>query len=210
MICDCKKINFRTFKMLSYWENKNITSDEKYILNFLKKKNLINKKILHIGIGNSYLEKSLKNKILHIDGITISGAELDFARKLNLSFYKSFLIDKHNYDLIKKFKTNYYDIIIDNNLKSYSCCNKSFNFFFKSLYKMLKKNGYIITSQKGMKWYKKLEVKKSFNFKNFFYNKVKEVPGSKKNKLSVFDCMKLSCIYSLKITLLKDLVIFQK
>lgn len=208
MICNCKKIDFIKFKDLSYWEDKTITSDENKILNFLKKKKLVNKNILHIGIGNSELAKKLSNNN-HIDGITISSQEIKLAKKLNFKFYKVFLIDKHNSVINKKLKKKY-DFIIDNNLKSYSCCKKNFNFYFLCLSKLLKKNGMIITSRKGMSWYKKLGVKKSFKIKKLFFNKIKELEGSKENILTIEECKNLSSIHFLKIRISNNLVFFKK
>ena len=73
-----------------------------------------------------------------------------------------------------------FDLIVDTNLKSYSCCQKSFNFFMENLFYKLKKNGTLITSKNGMNWYKNLKPKLSFNFKNFFHFKLKEVKEIKK------------------------------
>ena len=60
-ICNCSKPNFRN--NYSYWEDRNPTSDEKEIIHYLKKNiNLENKRILHIGIGNSYFAQLILNK----------------------------------------------------------------------------------------------------------------------------------------------------
>ena len=54
-ICKCKKTNFLK-KEYTYWEDREVTTDELDIINLLKKSNSFNyKSILHIGIGNSYL-----------------------------------------------------------------------------------------------------------------------------------------------------------
>lgn len=209
MICDCKKINFAKVKNLSYWEDKKITTDENKILNFLKKKNLYNKKILHIGIGNSDLAKKILKENIYIDGITISSEEVKLANSLKLKFYKVFLIDKHNSNLCKKFKKKY-DFIIDNNLKSYTCCKKNFNFYFSSLCKLLKKSGIIITSKKGMCWYKKLDYKKSFKIRKLFFNKIKELDSSRENILSLKECKNLASVHFLKIIIRRDIVFFKK
>ena len=68
----------------------------------------------------------------------------------------------------------------------------------------------IITSKKGMKWYKKLKIKKTFSLKNFFFNKIKEVKGSRENILTLNNVKYLSNRYSMKTTMSKDLVILKK
>ena len=41
-----------------------------------------------------------------------------------------------------------FDIIVDTNLKSYSCCQKSFSFFIENLFNKLNNKGMLITSKK--------------------------------------------------------------
>ena len=79
--------------------------DEKDILLYLNNNNLIkNKNILHIGIGNSYLAKNLKN-FNFIDGITISNNELTNGLKLQNKNYDIFFKNKYSAgDLIKNKK----------------------------------------------------------------------------------------------------------
>lgn len=210
MICTCKKIAFNDFKNLSYWENKNITTDEDIIVKYLCKKILSNKKIFHVGVGNSSLASKLsKKKIKFIYGITIADSEISFANTLNIRNYKVKLLDKHNSNLSREIKKKF-NIIVDNNLKSYSCCQKNFNNYFKSLTSLLENDGIILTTKKGMRWYKKLNIKKTFSLKKLFYNKIKETKGLSRNILSFGEIKYLSTIHSLKIVINKDLVIFKK
>ena len=89
----CKLFNDK--RNFSYWESKNVTKDEKYIVDYLNINSevLKNKNILHVGIGNSYIAKKLLsyNKI---DGISLSQNELDYASKLNLPNYNFFFQNK--------------------------------------------------------------------------------------------------------------------
>ena len=135
----------------SYWEDREETDEEKEIHNFLEKKEIENQKILHIGIGNSYIAKKLGQKNI-IDGLTISNREINYAKKLNLSNYNLFFQNKFSMNNILDDKINYYNIIIDNNLKSYCCCEKSFQKLIFRYKNILNKNGQIITSIKGMYW----------------------------------------------------------
>ena len=166
-VCDCEQENFNN--NYSYWEDKESTEDENEIIKFLKNNFLLkDKKILHIGIGNSNFAKIFSN-INEITGITISKNEINYANNLNLKKYNVFLLDKYSINFENYFKNYQFDLIVDPNLKSYACCKKSFDFMFKNFSTLLSNNGTIITSRKGMNWYKKLKLFYSFfNFKNFF------------------------------------------
>jgi len=183
--CNCNT-NVDTFNH-SYWESKKTTSDEIEIIKFLLNniKTLKSKNILHIGIGNSYLAAKLSAYNCKVDGITISKKELDLAKKKKIKNYKVFLINKFSTDFKNFNKYKKYDFIIDNNLKSYSCCNKSFEFFFNILNNLIIKQSLILTSRKGMKWSKLLKRSLSFNLKNFFYIKLREYNGPKRNILTI-------------------------
>ena len=91
-ICNCVRPNFK--KNYSYWEDRNLTTDEKEIINYLKNNfNLVNKNILHIGIGNSlFAQMILKNNFIY--GISVSSNEIIKGKNLNLDNYKVFLCDK--------------------------------------------------------------------------------------------------------------------
>ena len=180
--CNCSRTNYLDHNY-AYWENRQITSDEFEIINFLENSfDLNSKSILHIGIGNSFFAKKFfKNQIF---GITISQKEIDLANSLGLSNYKVLLCDKYSVNFKEELNETSFDIIVDTNLKSYSCCQESFDFFMKNLISTLKKNGTLITSINGMNWYKSLKPKLSFNFRNFFHFKLKEVEGNKENILS--------------------------
>ena len=185
-ICSCKKYDFSK-KKFTYWEDRKTTSDEIDVLNFIKENfDLKNKYLLHIGIGNSEIVTMFR-ETKKIVGVTISSRELQKAQNLNINNYELYLCDKYStnfYELVKNIK---FDFIIDTNLKSYSCCQLSFNFFMHNLANILNFNGIIFTSKKGMNWYKKLVPKLSFNFKKFFFLKLKEIEGNKENIFSKKD-----------------------
>ena len=208
-VCKCPKENFEN-KEYSYWENRDITSDELDVLNYIKIKcNLKKKKILHMGIGNSYLAKKLM-LISKITGITISSKEINLAKKISNINYNVLFCDKYSIQFNSILKNTKFDYIIDTNLKSYSCCIKSFRFMFKNMVLALNKGGLIITSRNGMNWTKKLTPKLSFNLKSFFYYKLKEVNGKKENILSINECKKLAEKYSLNLFFNKKICFFKK
>ena len=197
-ICKCKKINFLK-NDYTYWEDRSVTTDELDIVNFLKKSNnFTHNSILHIGIGNSFFAKKF-SKYNKITGLTISKKEIYKANELNLSNYNVFLCDKYSKEFNHLLNNIKFDLIIDTNLKSYSCCIESFNYFMENLFGKLAKNGILITSRNGMNWFKKLEPKISFNLKKFFHYKLKEVNGDKDNILTIDELEKFSKSYNLKI-----------
>lgn len=196
--CNCSRTNYSD-RNYTYWENREITSDEFEIINFLEKSyDLRSKSILHIGIGNSFFAKKFfKNQIF---GITISQKEIDLAYSLRLSNYKVLLCDKYSLNFKEKLNNISFDLIVDTNLKSYSCCQDSFNFYMENLFYKLKKNGTLITSKNGMNWYKNLKPKLSFNLKNFFHFKLKEVEGNKENILSENELKNLARQFNLEFS----------
>ena len=191
-ICDCKHFDLSKYNY-TYWEDRNVTSGEICIINYiLENLSLKNKNILHVGVGNSFLYKKLKNNNL-IYGITISRKELEIARNFNDNNYITFYCDKYSMNLINIFKKIKFDYIIDNNLKSYACCYKSFLNMFKNFKYLLNPNGLIITSYEGMNWQKKLIPKLTFNFKRFFHFKLKEVDnGNLNNTFTIEEAKHLS------------------
>ena len=176
----------------AYWEDKNVTSDEIEIVNYLNNlKNEYNIKILHIGIGNSYLANNLTFKS-YIDGISISNNEILYARKLNIENYNCIFLNKLSNDAFNNFNTDYYDFIIDVNLKSFSCCEIAFNKMFSNYSKLLKKGGKILTAKNGLNWSRLLKPVYRFSFKRLFYKRLKEYDGPKRNILSIQDCKEIA------------------
>ena len=197
-ICKCPKSDFSKHNF-TYWEDRDTTSDEIEIIDFLENSyELKSKKILHIGIGNSFFAKKFfENQIF---GITISQKEIDLANSLSLPNYKVLLCDKYSLNFQEALNSMSFDLIVDTNLKSYSCCQISFNFYMVNLFHKLNKNGILITSKNGMNWYKSLKPKLSFNFKNFFHFKLKEVDGVKENILSDEELKSLAGQFNLKFS----------
>ena len=202
---------FNDTTKFSYWENNEATNDEKDVITFLKNDDLFNnKRILHVGIGNSYIAKNLKN-FKKIDGISLSKNELDLAKKSNIDNYEVFFQNKYCQNNILSKILNFYDIIIDVNIKSFACCDKAFVNLFKTYSKILNINGIVITSKAGMKWSRQIKPVLSFSFKKMFYKRLKEFDGPKSNFLNDNDCFNLSQKYKLQLDISDSkLIIFQK
>ena len=209
-ICNCYKDNFFD-KKYSYWEDRKITNDEMDIINFISNSEKLKlKSILHIGIGNSFLASKLKD-FNEIIGITISQNEIKYASTKNIINYKYFFLNKYEANSLDIFENKKFDIIIDTNIKSFSCCDNAFNNLFKQYVNSLSYSGYIISHINGLKWSRIVRPKLSFSLKNFFHKRLKEYDGPLNNKLGISDCEILANENNLKLDLDNtNLVIFKK
>ena len=193
-----------------YWENRKVTNDEIDILKYLNLRHgnqSLN--ILHIGIGNSYLASKLHN-FNEINGITISQNEILNATSKNISNYKIFFLNKYKINSLDIFKNKKFDIIIDINMKSFSCCNEAFNNLFNQYANSLAINGYIISHINGIKWSRLVKPTLAFSFKYLFYKKLKEYDGPIDNILSISDCKILAHKNNLRFDLINKNLIFFK
>ena len=202
---------FNDYSEFSYWENREATNDEKYISNYLKDNNLLlDKKILHVGIGNSHIAINATN-FMKIEGITLSKNEIDYGKKLNISNYDIYFQNKYSNESLFLTTLNYYDIIIDVNLKSFSCCDEAFGNLFKIYSKMLNPKGMLITGREGIKWSRQIKPVLSFSLKKFFYRRLKEFNGPNSNMLNEDDCFKLAQKFNLSLDLNDlNIIIFKK
>lgn len=132
------------------WENKKTTRDEVEQINyFMKYPELMHGKyILHVGVGNSEFSRTFFQKTT-IDGITVSLPE-----KENAYGYKHIhIVNKYNInDMDKNIKDRKYDLIFDNAIKSFTCCEHHFHELFAYYIDILKPDGVIVTSKYGMDW----------------------------------------------------------
>ena len=94
---------------------------------------------------------------------------------MDLINYQSCLLDKYSIQFKQFLDKNKFDLIVDTNLKSYSCCQETFEFMINNLLKSINPNGMLITSINGMKWFKDLKPKLTFSFKKLFFFKLKEI-----------------------------------
>jgi len=177
---------FNDERNYSYWESKKETQDEIEILSLLNASKYSESlgKILHIGIGNSFIAKNLNN-FSKIDGISISSKEILKAQESNIIGYNSCFLNKYNKDAFKKFKNASYDLIIDTNLKSFCCCESAFDHLIAQYTSLLNTNGLIVTNLRGMKWSRIVIPIIGFNLKNLIHLRLKEIDGPESNKISV-------------------------
>jgi len=208
-ICNCNRKKLFD-KSYTYWEDRAVTTDELGIIDFLdNEKDIKFKSVLHIGIGNSYFAKKFAKRF-NITGITISEKEVKKANSMNLINYQAYLLDKYSSQFKNFLDKNTFDLIIDTNLKSYTCCQETFEFMIRNIFKSINPNGMLITSINGMKWFKDLKPKLSFSFKKFFFFKLKEINGNKDNILLPDELNKLSEKDNIKMTFNDKLCFLKK
>jgi len=181
-----------------YWESRKETTDETEIVNFLNTHEKEKLTILHVGIGNSFVASNL-NIYSSIDGISISNSEIKLAKKLNIKNYEIFFLNKLEKEVFSNKRIKKYDIIIDVNLKSFSCCELAFKNLFLNYISILNKNGRIFTGRRGMNWSRRVKPVLSFSLNKLFHKKLKEFDGPKRNILDINDAILLSKKYNLKI-----------
>ena len=106
------------------------------------------KTCLHIGTGTSSIAISHHKLFKHIDGLTICPDEFKFANDLQIPNYTCYLINKHKLEELNVLGE--YDVIIDNNIKTYICCDDHYNDYFNwILASVASRNGEIITHTAG-------------------------------------------------------------
>ena len=104
----------------------------------------IGKTCLHVGTGNSSIARNHHNKFKRIDGISIDPGEVSLANNLMIPNYTCYLINKHKLEELSVLGE--YDVIIDNNIKSYMCCGAHYmDYFDWILDSVASRNGEIIT-----------------------------------------------------------------
>jgi len=179
-MCD-KNITISENSNFSCWENNETTRDEKEIIDYLKNNLHIikNKKILHMGIGNSELGLTFYKYAKYIDGMTISVPEK--IKASNYNCYRNIHIcNKYNLNDMKQLLKNDYDLIIDQGIKCYACCQTHFEELFKFYILNLSKNGLFITSKYGMNW-SGYDIKKSIDLN--ITNRICHKTNFNKNKI---------------------------
>ena len=116
-----------------------------------------NKTCLHIGTGTSLIAIDNNKTFNRIDGLAVDPLEVNFANDLNIKNYKCYEINKYN---IKELNTlSNYDLIIDNNIKSYTCCTEHYLDYFNWILNSVKpNNGEILTHTAGFYYIKPIDI----------------------------------------------------
>ena len=106
------------------------------------------KTCLHVGTGNSSIAITHHKQFKHIDGLAIDPNEVKLANDLHISNYTCYLINKYKLEELSVLGN--YDVIIDNNIKLYACCDEHYMDYFNwILDSVASRNGEIITHTGG-------------------------------------------------------------
>ena len=120
------------------------------------------KTCLHIGTGTSSIAINHHKLFKHIDGLAIDPNEVKFANDLQIPNYTCYLINKYKIEEISVLGE--YDVIIDNNIKLYACCDEHYmDYFDWILDSVASRNGEIITHTAGYYQHVNIDLDKVAN-----------------------------------------------
>lgn len=128
------------------WVNDEESPDQRAIDAALPGLARAHSRILHVGVGSSALARRWAGRVAAIDGLTVVEAEAAHAERLGLARYRVFLADKYREIPVQ----GPYDLILDNNLSSFTCCISHFREMFARYVELLAPGGYILTERRGM------------------------------------------------------------
>jgi hypothetical protein len=132
------------------WSAKSTTSDQYRIEKYIDRFDLRDRRVLHIGIGNSGLARRFHGHVKEIVGTTIDKPEIEVAQTLGYPNYSAVLHNKYSggsASLAGKF-----DLILDNNLTSPCCCFAHLAALFSFYEDRLARGGQIVTDREGLAW----------------------------------------------------------
>lgn len=132
------------------WSDKATTPDQKRIERYIDRFNLAQKRVLHIGIGNSGLAQRFHKRVKEIVGTTIDDPEISVARSLALANYRYVIHNKYSGD--EEAVDGQFDFILDNNLTSPCCCMRHLSELLDFYVSKLAPNGQIVTDRIGLAW----------------------------------------------------------
>jgi hypothetical protein len=132
------------------WSAKATTPDQYRIERYIDRFDLRNKRLLHIGVGNSGLAKRFHGRVKEIVGTTIDEPEINVARVLGYPNYSVVVHNKYSGDTASVAGT--FDVILDNNLTSPCCCVRHLAALFGFFESRLSDGGSVVTDQLGLGW----------------------------------------------------------
>ena len=109
----CADPGVRFSEELRDWSDKATTPDQRRMELYIDRYDLREKRILHIGIGNSGLARRFQGRVAEIVGTTIDEPEIKVAEALGLPNYRFVLHNKFSGD--NQALAGSFDFILDNN-----------------------------------------------------------------------------------------------
>lgn len=132
------------------WSTKATTPDQRRIENYIDRYDLRQKRLLHIGIGNSSLARRFHGRVKEIFGTTIDEPEIAVAAALALPNYRCLLHNKFSGE--NGAVDGSFDFILDNNPTSPCCCMRHLAELFEFYAAKLTPAGQIVTDRLGLGW----------------------------------------------------------
>jgi hypothetical protein len=135
---------------LGDWSQLGTSADQRRIERYIDRFDLRNKRILHIGIGNSGLAKRFAHRVVEIVGTTVDDPEIRVAEATGLGNYAFVKHNKYSGD--NDMVPGRFDVIIDNNPTSPCCCMRHLGTLFHFYVEKLAPGGFIVTDREGLEW----------------------------------------------------------
>jgi hypothetical protein len=132
------------------WSDKATTPDQYRIEQYIDRFDLRDKRVLHIGIGNSGLARRFHRRVKEIVGTTIDEPEMKVARSLDFPNYTSILHNKYSGE--HGIVPGRFDFIVDNNPTSPCCCFRHLAELFDFYAEKLADGGQVVTDRQGLAW----------------------------------------------------------
>jgi hypothetical protein len=132
------------------WSAKGTTPDQARMERYIDRYDLTDKRVLHIGIGNSGLARRLGGRMKELVGTTVDEPEIEAARSLGLPNYSVVLHNK--YSGVNEAVAGKFDFILDNNPTSPCCCFRHLHDLFGFYAEKLAKDGQVVTDREGLGW----------------------------------------------------------
>jgi hypothetical protein len=138
---------------ISSWESKPTTEAEAAVIAFLQCRPRLyaGKRLLHVGIGNCSLPGALARDLAAYVGLTISPPEKQlFEEKFAATEgVRVILANKHDPRAYSKIEGRF-DLIVDVNLKSFTCCEKHFDQLMDFYTERLNPGATLVTAESGV------------------------------------------------------------
>src|SRR4030095_9842729 len=128
------------------WTQQETTRDQARIEDVLDTMAMTGTSILHVGVGNSKFAQRFASRVRRLDGLTVHQNEKTHADALGIPNYTVYMLNKYSPEFVSVI-TNTYDVIIDNNLPSFACCQYHFAVMFENYLQVLNSPGQILTCQ---------------------------------------------------------------
>lgn len=132
------------------WSDKATTPDQARMERYIDRFDLREKRILHVGIGDSGLARRFHRRVGEIVGTTIDEPERKVAQSLGIPHYK--FVVQNKYSGCDDEITGKFDFILDNNPTSPCCCVRHLAVLFDLYDKKLAGDGQIVTDRQGLEW----------------------------------------------------------